>query len=359
MLGAVIESFVDLTYRGLALGTRIKLAEVRPTSALVEVAAPMPVGTQLAVVTDDGVTLEASVVWVHEQVAGAERAAGMVIAPVLAAEAAAAWWKARVALPDEDRPRTPTRSRPVTVRPRSTTERSDRTRQVTDRTPPPAHVVDEVTVAEPAPTATEARAGGVSVAAAASGERAGGVSLGAGDTSVDQAIAGDRGTREGPAIAADLAARVTAAAGVRPATPPERAADVQDERATVAMAALDQARLVQATRPDATPEATMRRTGEHAVVDDGNATTIMAAVDPSALGLDFPLTADAAPTAIGDEPSAPTIIIESGSPGEPTVTTESAAIADDGDPDDDGGAPSAAAGDKPSGRTFKRRRKRR
>ena len=41
----MIESFVDLTYRGLSLGRRIKLTQVRPTSGTLELVSPMPVGT--------------------------------------------------------------------------------------------------------------------------------------------------------------------------------------------------------------------------------------------------------------------------------------------------------------------------
>ena len=47
MLRLVSESFVDLTYRGLPLGRRIKLTQVRPSSGYLELAAPMPVGTAI------------------------------------------------------------------------------------------------------------------------------------------------------------------------------------------------------------------------------------------------------------------------------------------------------------------------
>lgn len=119
----MIESFVDLTYRGLSLGRRIKLTQVRPSSGTLELATPMPVGTQVAIATDDGVMFEATVSWVNEQIAGTDRTPGMVVVPALAADPAAAWWKARVALPDEDKPKPrPSRNRPVTVRPRSHTQ---------------------------------------------------------------------------------------------------------------------------------------------------------------------------------------------------------------------------------------------
>jgi len=50
----VNESFVDLTYRGLSLGRRIKLTQVRPSSGYLELPSPMPVGTLVAISTDDG-----------------------------------------------------------------------------------------------------------------------------------------------------------------------------------------------------------------------------------------------------------------------------------------------------------------
>jgi hypothetical protein len=134
----VIESFVDLTYRGLLLGRRIKLGQVRPSSGYLELATPMPVGTHVAIASDEGVTIDATVIWVYEQVAGSDRAPGMIVAPVLAADPAAAWWKARVTLPDDDAPRMRApRPRPVTVRPRPKTL----------STPPPE---DTVTIEVPA-----------------------------------------------------------------------------------------------------------------------------------------------------------------------------------------------------------------
>lgn len=90
------ESFVDLSYRGLALGKRIKLTQVRPAAGFLEVPAPMPVGTTIGIATDDGVVLEAIVAQVHEQVGGATTAPGMLVKPTLDEDAARAWWKQRV-----------------------------------------------------------------------------------------------------------------------------------------------------------------------------------------------------------------------------------------------------------------------
>jgi hypothetical protein len=96
------ESFVDLTYRGLPLGRRIKLTQIRPSSGYLELPAPMPVGTSIAIATDDGVSISAIVAQIHEQIGGSERPPGMVVAPALADAAAAAWWQERVTLPESE-----------------------------------------------------------------------------------------------------------------------------------------------------------------------------------------------------------------------------------------------------------------
>ncbi len=116
----MIESFVDLSYRGLSLGRRVKLSQVRPSTGYLETPAPMPVGTAISIATDEGVTLEATVTSIHEQVGGSEKTPGMTVAPKLAEEASEAWWRARVAFPDEVAPSVVTRTgSTVTVRPRS------------------------------------------------------------------------------------------------------------------------------------------------------------------------------------------------------------------------------------------------
>lgn len=89
------ESFVDLSYRGLALGKRIKLTQVRAASGYLEIPTPMPVGTTISIATDDGVALEALVTEIYEQVGGAERPPGMVVTPKLDDASAGAWWQAR------------------------------------------------------------------------------------------------------------------------------------------------------------------------------------------------------------------------------------------------------------------------
>jgi hypothetical protein len=114
------ETFVDLTYRGLSLGRRIKLARVRATNGYLEHPTPMPVGTAVAIVTDEGLTFEAVVEAIHEQVGGSAEPPGMRVKPVFATDQLSAWWSKHVE-PDAPAAAAPERSKPVTVRPRSAT----------------------------------------------------------------------------------------------------------------------------------------------------------------------------------------------------------------------------------------------
>ncbi len=221
----VNESFVDLTYRGLSLGRRVRLSQVRPSTGYLEWPAPMPVGSRIAIAAEDGTAFDAVVTAIHEQVTGSDRTPGMIVAPALAGEPAAVWWAARVGLPEDDalRPRTATgsgRSRPPTVRPRSHTA----------PTPPPP---------------------------------------------------GDATTDEVPTIISDLDARVAAAAGVAPRPDGDRNAmrtlvmPLSEIEALTAASTDDRGELDPAIVPPA---------GEHAVIDDGKPTVILQPVDPAALG---------------------------------------------------------------------------
>lgn len=108
-MAAMSESFVDLSYRGLALGKRIKLTQVRPTTGYLEMPTPMPVGTAISISTDDNVVLEAMVAEIHEQVGGSDRPPGMIVRPKLGADAEQSWWSARVTLPEAPLVEAPTK----------------------------------------------------------------------------------------------------------------------------------------------------------------------------------------------------------------------------------------------------------
>lgn len=89
------DAFVDVTYRGLAVGEKLELTELGPTTAYLEAPQPLPVGATLDVATESGLTFSVDVIRVQEQVAGAEHAPGMrVVARELAGEVAS-WWNER------------------------------------------------------------------------------------------------------------------------------------------------------------------------------------------------------------------------------------------------------------------------
>lgn len=94
------EQFVDVTCRGLEVGKSLKLLDFGPSTAFLEVAAPVPVGSPLEITTDAGVTIRARVLRVQEQVAGAEMAPGMRVAALDLGGKAAGWWKEQVSRPD-------------------------------------------------------------------------------------------------------------------------------------------------------------------------------------------------------------------------------------------------------------------
>lgn len=98
------EVFVDVTYRGLELGRRLKLREVGPSTAYLEHGTPMPVGSQVLLATDEGLAIPVVVVRVHEQVAGAEMPPGMRVQATGLEGAAAGWWRELVSREDPQIP---------------------------------------------------------------------------------------------------------------------------------------------------------------------------------------------------------------------------------------------------------------
>ncbi|MDQ3334903.1 MAG: hypothetical protein M4D80_07070 [Myxococcota bacterium] len=267
-----IESFVDLTYRGLALGRRIKLTQVRPTTGYLELPMPMPVGTQISISTDEGVTLEATVAEIHEQVGGSDRVPGMIVKPVLAADAASSWWQARVGLPEDERP---DRGRSITVRPRTHTVPA----------PPPTGPEQQPLAKE----VTETKELSVFVAEQPV------VQIPTIDTPAVPLSKEVTSTKELSVYVAESSAPVSAPMAGSLADlavpqyeePPQRPKiKEEDIKRTTVMNAIDQELLAKLTSQDGEVEQLVRRTGEHDVVDDGLRTTVMDAVDPAALGLD-------------------------------------------------------------------------
>lgn len=98
------EVFVDVTYRGLELGRRLKLREVGPSTAYLEHGTPMPVGAEVVLATDEGLSIPVTVVRVHEQVAGAEMPPGMRVQVSGLDGTAAGWWRGMVSCDDPQIP---------------------------------------------------------------------------------------------------------------------------------------------------------------------------------------------------------------------------------------------------------------
>ncbi len=93
------EQFVNVTCRGLEVGKSLKLLDFGPSTAFLEAAAPVPVGSPLEIITDSGLTIAAKVVRVQEQVAGAETPPGMRVAVELGSKAKG-WWAEQVSRTD-------------------------------------------------------------------------------------------------------------------------------------------------------------------------------------------------------------------------------------------------------------------
>ncbi len=284
------ETFVDLTYRGLALGRRIKLTHVRATHGYLEHPTPMPVGTAVSMATDEGLVFDAVVEAIHEQVGGSEQAPGMRIKPVFATDQLQSWWTSHLDPEAATPPPIPERAKPVTVRPRTQT------------------------VPEPTPTAA----------------------LAAGAPSFTPATEyADTPHAPTPAVAFavhTIPGTLNLPPGGLPTTP-----DVPPARggaATTVMNVVDQELLAQLTKEDGVEQLT-RRTGDHAVIDDGMRTMVMDAVDPAALGLEVSTPSDDSEGGDDDDRSA----AESGPIGDDISAAESGPIGAPGDDKKPKGAP--------------------
>jgi hypothetical protein len=93
------EALVDLSYRGLVLGKRVRLLQVGPRSAYVAHEAPMPVGTELTLTVDESLAIPVQVARVREG-DPREGAAGMWLWADAAEERARAWWGEHVTADD-------------------------------------------------------------------------------------------------------------------------------------------------------------------------------------------------------------------------------------------------------------------
>jgi hypothetical protein len=251
MLLGVSESFVDLSYRGLSIGKRIRLSQVRPSSGYIESPQPMPVGTTIAMTTDEGVALDVRVAGVHEQVGGSTQPPGMHVRPTLTEDKASLWWQARVTLPDDPALREEPR-KSVTVRPRGKT------------------IPQPVVTPEPAPTIADA--------------------------------APTLRESPGPSPTEPDPPQVPA--------PPVLPPGADDGKKTVVMSAVDQETLAKLMRSDRDTDSPpvdqsngtpLPPAADHPIVDDGLRTTVMEAVDVSALGLGIEVSSSGSMTMVHDD----------------------------------------------------------
>ena len=290
-----MESFVDLAYRGLTLGRRIKLTQMRPSTGYLEHPTPMPVGTAVSIKTDDGVVFDAVVVYVYEQIGGSERAPGMTVKPTFGDAGLASWWSHRVTLPELD-PTRHERSRSTSVRPRS-------------RTVPPEPAIVAPVDLTVRPTSPGAPSESPST------------------TEITQPIAYTHVAPQPQLASAPIDSRNSIVASGE-ITPKSRG-----EKKTSVMNAVDQELLERLTRePDDIER--LVSTSEHEVVDDGQRTMVMEAIDPAALGLDVTASGSFPATAQDDDE-------------------------DGGDDEPDKSEATTAGGDKKSKGSVKRRKKRR
>lgn len=215
------EAFVDVTWRGLEVGKRVKLHAMRPGEAYVDHTTPMPVGTLLALRTDEGVEIAATVVRVHEQVGGSTETPGMQIKPDLDG-AAGDWWRARCA-PEASAPRD-------------------------------ARDPREAVVAKPTLTMSAVEVERVMAAAKA-------------DTPVEP-VDPDAGKTEVMTAVDEATLQAIAAAAAEEATDPNL---VDDGKRTMVMSAVDVSAIVEAAAAEADVSGASEATGEEPSSDDAGA----------------------------------------------------------------------------------------
>lgn len=313
------DTYVDVSYRGLELGKRVKLRDVRPDAGYLEHPLPMPVGTRVDIVADDGVTIAATVVAIHEQVAGEAMPPGMRVQPALDA-AAAPWWQARIdgeAMAAEAAAKAQAEAEAAA---RAQAE-ADAIAAAQARAAAVAQVQAEIAPTVPmAPVVDAAAPVDAAPAAPVDAAPAAPTTPDAGAAVFAQKAKGKKGDKSGSrATTVMSAAAVEEAVRASLATPDDAPDDglADDGRRTEAMAAIDPEALgVDASAPAAP------------AMDDGKRTTVMSAIDVSMITGVAP--ADLAPAVDGDEDSAEITIEAGDGEGDEEGASKSGKIATDG-----------------------------
>lgn len=91
------ELFVDVQYRGLEFGRRVRIEDFAAPQAYLHHPLPMPVGSELLVNAGDGLEIPVRVARVNEQVSGNDKPPGMFVSPGNLDAVAQRWWDERVA----------------------------------------------------------------------------------------------------------------------------------------------------------------------------------------------------------------------------------------------------------------------
>ncbi len=296
------DAFVDVTYRGLEVGRRLRIRAFSSEAAYVEAPLPMPVGTPIELAIDNGMRIAAVVARVHEQVGGSDKPPGMRVRPTLD-DAARTWWEDAVASWPEGVPSTDEVTRPMRV-----------------STPPPMGAPRTIAAAE-----TRPQAGAMTEVIAAA--RLGGVVEVADD---DPAATAPYHVPAVPVV--QIASVPVQVATISDATAPASAETgpiVDDDTGgSQRMPAIDDGARTQLMATVAPPP------DDDAPVDDQKRTTVMAAVDIDAI------LAAAEGSASGDD-------------DEPEIEVS----AGDTDPGTSGSMPAAGAKGKKRATTKRKKRK--
>jgi hypothetical protein len=93
------EQLVDVSYRGLSVGTSVALRDFGPSTAYLEVESPMPVGSVVDVTNDSGDGFSARVIHVREKTDSAPNA-GMRISVEELPASVQGWWQSQVSQED-------------------------------------------------------------------------------------------------------------------------------------------------------------------------------------------------------------------------------------------------------------------
>ena len=86
------ETFVDLVYWGIDLGQTLRIEGAQTGTAYLHHDAPMPIDSELMLITQSGLEIPVRVLDVREKVSGSDRSPGMQLESISPGPDAQAWW---------------------------------------------------------------------------------------------------------------------------------------------------------------------------------------------------------------------------------------------------------------------------